>query len=245
VTGPAGNADLRPERAYHADVGIEQAFGATRWQLTLYNREEREVARQYFTEYQLVEFRGETILLTPGASTPDWRNVLHGYARGVELLVQRRNTSGVSGWFSYSYGVNRYSDRLTGETFDGDFDQRHTVNAYGVFRLTNRVSLAAKWRAGSNIPATGYWRQEGERYFLSTERNRVRVPVYSRLDVRGNRTFHLGSRRLTLFVEVLNLLGRENVRMGGPFVNRRMGEVFELFQTMIPRVPSAGLLIEF
>jgi hypothetical protein len=73
----------------------------------------------------------------------------------------------------------------------------------------------------------------------------VRVPVYSRLDVRANRTFQLGSRRLTLFVEVLNLLGRENVRMGSPGINLRTGEAFELFQTMIPRVPSAGLLIEF
>ena len=56
---------------------------------------------------------------------------------------------------------------------------------------------------------------------------------------------NLGSRRLTLFVEVLNLLGRENVRAGSPGVNPRTFEVFELFQTMIPRVPSAGLLIEF
>jgi hypothetical protein len=174
-----------------------------------------------------------------------WHNALEGYARGVELLLQRRSTSGVSGWFSYGYAVNRYTDTRTGETFDGDFDQRHTVNAYGVFRLTNRVSFAAKWRAGSNIPATGYWRQDGQRYFVSADRNRLRVPVYSRFDVRGNRTFHLGSRRLTLFVEVLNLLGRENVRVSSPGVNRRTGEAFELFQTMIPRVPSAGLLIEF
>ena len=242
VTGPIGNAGLEPERAYHVDVGIEQAFGATRWQLTLYNREERDLLRQYGTELQLTGDPPGS-LQRPGRGA--WHNALDGYARGVELLLQRRSTSGMSGWFSYSYGVNRYADSVTGETFDGDFDQRHTVNAYGVFRLTNRVSLAAKWRAGSNIPATGYWRQEGDRYFLSTERNTLRVPVYSRLDVRGNRTFHIGSRRLTLFVEVLNLLGRDNERVSSPAINPRTFEVFELFQTMIPRVPSAGLLIEF
>jgi outer membrane cobalamin receptor len=242
VTGPIGNAGLEPERAYHVDVGIEQAFGATRWQLTLYNREERDLLRQYGTELQLTGDPPGS-LQRPGRGA--WHNALDGYARGVELLLQRRSTSGMSGWFSYSYGVNRYTDSVTGETFDGDFDQRHTVNAYGVFRLTNRVSLAAKWRAGSNIPATGYWRQEGDRYFLSTERNTLRVPVYSRLDVRGNRTFHIGSRRLTLFVEVLNLLGRDNERVSSPGINPRTFEVFGLFQTMIPRVPSAGLLIEF
>jgi outer membrane cobalamin receptor len=246
VTGPpaSANPDLRPERAYHADVGIEQTFGNTRWQLTLYDREERDVLRRDHAEFELTDDPLRPVS-RPGSEPPRWHNALDGYARGVELFVQRRSTAGLTGWVSYAYGVNRYTDRRTGETFDGDFDQRHTVNAYGVFRVTNRVSVAAKWRAGSNIPARGYWEQQGDRFFVSATRNTVRVPVYSRLDVRANRTFQLGSRRLTLFVEVLNLLGRENVRMGGPGINLRTGEVFELFQTMIPRVPSAGLLIEF
>ena len=239
-----GNRDLRPERAYHVDVGIEQVFGSARWQITLYNREEHDVLRRDFSEFLLTADPRRPVI-RPGSGLPRWHNALDGYARGVELLVQRRSTSGLTGWFSYAYGVNRYTDRRTGETFDGDFDQRHTVNAYVVFRATNRISLAAKWRAGSNIPARGYWDQQGDQFFLSTTRNTVRVPVYSRLDVRANRTFSLGSRRLTLFVEVLNLLGRENVRMGSPGINLRTFEVFELFQTMIPRVPSAGLLIEF
>jgi outer membrane cobalamin receptor len=242
LTGPVGTPDLQLERAYHVDAGIEQVLGATRWQMTIFNRKERDVLRRDNAEFRL---SGDPRLPVAAPNLGDWHNALDGYARGVELLLQRRSTSGVSGWFSYGYAVNRYTDTRTGETFDGDFDQRHTVNAYGVFRLTNRVSFAAKWRAGSNIPATGYWRQDGQRYFVSADRNRLRVPVYSRFDVRGNRTFHLGSRRLTLFVEVLNLLGRENVRVSSPGVNRRTGEAFELFQTMIPRVPSAGLLIEF
>ncbi len=244
IDGLLGNPDAVPERAYHVDVGVEHVFGAARWQLTLYNREERDVLRRMFTEYQLTG-DPRAPMTRPGEDPPRWFNALDGHARGVELLVQRRSTSGLTGWFAYSYGVNRYTDRRTGERFDGDFDQRHTVNAYAVMRLSNRASLAAKWRAGSNIPARGYWEQQGDRFFLSNERNTLRVPVYSRLDVRGNRTFNIGSRRLTLFVEVLNLLGRENVRAGSPGVNPRTFEVFELFQTMIPRVPSAGLLIEF
>jgi outer membrane cobalamin receptor len=244
VTGPAGNLDLGPERAYHADIGLEQTMGSARWQITLYNREERDVLRQDFSELRLTG-NPDMPVTGPGAGPPQWHNVLDGYARGVELLVQRRSTSGLTGWFAYSYGVNRYTDRRTGETFDGDFDQRHTVNTYGVYRLTNRISLAAKWRAGSNFPVTGYYEQRNLRYFLSTERNRLRLPVYSRLDVRANRTFDIGTRRLTLFVEVLNVLAHDNVRAGAPGINPRTGEVFELFQSMIPFVPSAGVLIEF
>ena len=39
-----------------------------------------------------------------------WANTLTGYARGAELLVQRRSNTGLSGWLSYSFGVNRYRD---------------------------------------------------------------------------------------------------------------------------------------
>ena len=143
------------------------------------------------------------------------------------------------------YGVNRYHDRLTGESFDGDYDQRHTFNAYGLYRLTNRFSLAGKLRIGSNTPATGYWEQRNGEYFVGSTRNALRVPTYARLDLRANRTFNWETRRLTLFVEVMNVLGRENVRYELPGVDLRTGQAFGMFNSMIPLVPSAGILIEF
>jgi outer membrane cobalamin receptor len=244
ATGVFGNPDLRHERAYHTDIGVEQALGSARWQLTLYNREERDVVRRNLSEVRAPGAQ-QPPEAYPGDPPPLWYNALEGYARGVELLVQRRSNTGLTGWVSYSYGVNRYTDRRTGETFDGDYDQRHTVNAYGAVRLTSRWSVAGKWRAGSGIPVDGYYEQRGDRYFLSAQRNTLRVPLYSRLDVRANRAFNLRSTRLTLFVEVMNLLGRDNVRAERPGLNPRTHEVFGIFNTMIPRVPSAGVLIEF
>jgi hypothetical protein len=129
--------------------------------------------------------------------------------------------------------------------FDGDFDQRHTINAYGLYRFTNRLSVAAKLRTGSNVPAVGYWEQRGENTFVSASRNQLRVPVYARLDVRANRTFNYRSKRLTLFAEVINTLARDNVRTASPSVNARTRQVFGLFETMIPLMPSAGVLLEF
>ena len=140
---------------------------------------------------------------------------------------------------SYSLGFNRYHDRTTGESFDGDFDQRHTFNAYGLYRLTNRFSLAAKLRTGSNVPAAGYWEQRGDAFFVGSARNALRVPAYSRLDLRANRTFNWQTKRLTLFVEVMNVLGRENVRFEQPGVNIRTGQAFGMFNSMIPLVPSS------
>jgi hypothetical protein len=239
--GLRGTAGLEPEVAYHADVGFEQVFGEdSRWQVTLYNREERDVVRLPGSE-----LRVENDRLVPESRTSRWVNALDGYARGVELMFQRRSSSGLSGWLSYAYGVNRYHDYTTGESFDGDFDQRHTINAYGLYRITNRFSVAAKLRTGSNFPAVGYWEERGENVFVGSSRNDVRVPVYARLDVRANRTFNYQSKRLTLFVEVLNALARDNVRMASPGINVRTRQVFNLFETMIPLMPSAGILLEF
>jgi hypothetical protein len=241
TSGMRAGVNLAHERAIQADVGIEQMLGPdTRWQITLYNRDERDVLRLPGAETHVAGG-----VLVPPSDTSRWANALDGYARGVEIFVQRRSTAGLSGWLSYSFGVNEYEDRLTGETFDGDFDQRHTVNAYALYRLTSRFSLAAKLRAGSNVPAVGYWEQRGADYFVGTARNTLRVPAYSRLDVRLNRTFNRRSTRLTLFVEVMNVLARDNVRFNAPGINPRTTQAFGIFETMIPLVPSAGVLIEF
>lgn len=49
-------------------------------------------------------------------------------------------------------------------------------------------------------------------YGLSTERNALRLPAYSRLDVRADRAFNWSGRRLTVFVDVANILNRTNLR---------------------------------
>jgi hypothetical protein len=181
----------------------------------------------------------------PPAVRP-WENRLDGYARGVEFLLQRRSAQGLTGWFSYSIGVNQYTDRVTRESFDGDYDQRHTVNAYAMYRITNRFSVAGKWRIGSNVPAVGYWEQRGsDEYYVSSTRNDLRVPGYSRLDVRASRTFNWQAKRMTLFVEVMNVLGHDNMRFNQPGVDPRTRRAFGLFESMIPLVPSAGILLEF
>ena len=52
-------------------------------------------------------------------------------------------------------------------------------------------------------------------------------------------------RRLTLFGEVTNVLGRGNQRQIPPFVSTRTGQVFRPFDTMFPRIPSVGVTVEF
>jgi hypothetical protein len=180
-----------------------------------------------------------------GSATAPYASRLEGHARGLELLLQRRDPNGLSGWLAYSFGQSRYSDRVSGERFWGDLDQRHALNAYASYRLSTRWNLGAKLRLGSNFPVPGYYREQDGTYFIAERRNELRLPVYARLDVRASRTFTWARSRLTLFGEVINVLDRDNVRSNPPSIDSRTWQARRLFETMIPIVPSAGMLIEF
>jgi hypothetical protein len=241
VVGLRGTADLATARAYQVEAGIEGRITRTaRWQVTAYDREDRDLLRLPNAEVRLF---GD---FAAGPSTRSrYVNAIDGFSRGVELLVERKTANGLSGWLSYSLGFARDRDRTTGESFWSDFDQRHTINFYGNYRLTERSSIGARFRAGSNFPAPGYWQSDAGGFALSDQRNTLRIPPYARLDVRGNRTFAWQRKRLTLFVEVLNVLDRTNERVSIPLIDPRTLRVTNLFETLVPLVPSAGLLLEF
>jgi len=241
VVGVRGTSSLDVARSVHTDIGVEGFLrGALHWQVTAYNRQDADWLR-----LPGIEPRVAGTLFVPVSTTTRWLNALDGHARGVEWVLERRNARGISGWVSYALGFSCYTDTVSGERFWGDFDQRHTVNAFATYRLSDRTSASARFRTGSNTPAPGYWAERDGQYFVTTERNELRTPGYARLDMRANRTFTRRQGRLTLYVELLNVLGRRNQRFVLPGVNRRTLQAGDPFESMLPFVPSAGLLIEF
>jgi carboxypeptidase family protein/TonB-dependent receptor-like protein len=242
IVGRRGDVGLHPERASNVDAGVEGRFNATtRWQVTVFDREERDVLDLPDQYYRRID----GVLRTPSAMSR-YANRLDGFSRGVELMLQRKSPDALSGWIAYSFGRTRDTDRVTGETFDGDFDQRHTLSLFGRYRLSDRMSVNARWRFGSNRPIAGYIDREPNGDFLvGSARNAIRVPAYSRLDARVDRTYRWGSRRLTLFAEVANFLNRENFRQVPPSIDIRSGEAFGPLASMFPIVPSIGATLEF
>jgi hypothetical protein len=230
-----------PERARYVDVSLEHRLGRTiRWQLTAFDRHESDVLRRMGED----RVNPDTGRRVPAATFPTFRASLDGAARGADILLMRRAPSGLTGWVSYSWSETRYRDVITGEVFDGDFDQRHTLNVFAQQRLSYRLMVSAKYRLGSNFPFVGYFTRQGDTLYLGTERNRVRLPRYARLDLRATRTFTFDRRRLTLFVEIMNALGRENVGQADGAIRANL-EAVGYAERLIPFVPSAGFLIEF
>lgn len=235
--GRRGGGGLPPAEALHADVAVEhRASPSLRWQVGVYARREDDGPRLPGAEPRLVNGRP-----VAASATSRWDARLDSRARGVELLVHRRVPAGVSGWLAYAYGRVEDRDAVTGERFAGDYDQRHTLNAFASWRLSHRVGASARLRYGSGLPVIGYYARvddapDGEpQYDLSSRRNGARLPAYARLDVRVERAFTRGDRRLTLFAEGVNVLNRANYGPGGA------GGAEKLF----PVLPSAGLLVEW
>ena len=242
VLGISGGIGLRPERAIQFDAGIEQRLGGTlRLTATLYDREERDMLRRPGAETRVSGNR-----VVRGVASTRYENRLDGFARGVELALQRSIAGrGISGWLSYAFARNRYRDSVSGESFWGDSDQRHTLNAYALYRYSDRASFVAKFRFGSNFPIPGYYAQQDGAFIVTDARNTERLPAYGRLDLRANRAFNWSRRRLTLFAEVINLLNRDNVRFDPPGINTITRATTKPFDSMLPIVPSVGVLIEF
>ena len=250
-----GGRALRPERALHVDAGSEHTLPhRTRLLVNVYARRERDILWTPGSETHLTP----SGTIAPGMFNASWVNSLRGDARGAEIVVRRdAATDRFSGWAGYAFGRLRYTDTRTGATFWADADQRHTLSLFGNYRLSSRSSVSARYRYGSNYPMVGYIGEprapqgqvptvDGQPLFfgLSDERNTLRLPAYSRLDLRVDRAFNWSSRRLVLFVDVANVLNRTNVRNANYFVDRA-GRVFETTESLMPIVPSGGFVIEF
>jgi hypothetical protein len=232
---------LRAERAAYLDVGIEQRLGeSVRWQATLFRREERNILRDPDIYARL---DGSRLVLPTGIA--DSAHVLAGSSRGVDLLVERRGASGLTGWLAYSFGRARYTDLERRESFWANDDQRHVLNAFGRYPLSHRASVSATFRAGTNVPIPGYLAAGTGGVFVGTDRNRVRLPPYARLDVRGDRTFDVRGRRLTLFLEVLNALNRTNLGLANGSIRPETGEAVGFTSARLPRLVSGGLEVAF
>jgi 5-hydroxyisourate hydrolase-like protein (transthyretin family) len=232
-------ASMAPEHARSFDAGVEHHVTKTiRWLVTGFRREERHIIR-LIGEDRLVN--GARVIATP---FPAFGGELDGTSRGLDVIVERRAATGLSGWAGYTWAHTRYHDTITGERFDGDFDQRHTLNVFVQQRLSYRWAASMKLRVGSNFPIVGYFAGTPTALTLGALRNQVRLPVYARLDLRANRTFTFNQRRLTLFVEVMNVTGRRNLgQAAGTIFGNNVASGFA--ERLIPRVPSAGFLIEF
>jgi len=241
LTSGLGSRRLLPVRSNQWIGAIEQRLGVrTRLRAEYYDRVDRDLLFQPLYDPRLLNGK----LVTPPAN-PRYLNSLRGYSRGVEVFLQRSSANGATGWVSYAFGRTGMRDGVTGNRFPSEFDQRHTVNVYGGYRLKPTVNLSLKASYGSGFPIPGYLQQVGSQYYLSNVRNQLRMPSYVRTDFRVNKSWTHDKWKVTLFGEVINLTNRTNYIFDSfDGYNSRTFQSFLTLDTMFPVLPSAGVVFE-
>jgi hypothetical protein len=241
LTSPLGSRALLPVRSNQVLAAIEQRLGPrTRVRAEYYNRADRDLAFQPLYDPRLVN--GKLVVPSPN---PRYLNSLRGYSRGFEVFVQRSSANGATGWVSYAFGRTGMRDGVSTNHFPSDYDQRHTLNVYGGYRLKPTVNLSAKVSYGSGFPIPGYLQQVETLYYLSSVRNQLRMQSYLRTDVRVNKSWTKDKWKMTLFGEVINLTNRTNYLYDSfNGYNSKTYQAFVTLDTMFPILPSAGIVFE-
>ena len=238
IFGRIGAFSLRAERATNVSGGVEALVGdRVRVSAEVFDREDADL----FFSLSEPRLEGGFVTFAQG----QFANSLSGHARGFELTLQRRSANKLAGWISYSYLRTELTDSQTGLSFVADNEQRHLVNTYASYRFTDTWNLSSVFRFGTGAPIPGFFRQVGGNYFLSDQRNKVRLPNYARWDVRVSKAFLFKRWKLTVTGEVLNVLNRNNLRYEGFDGFDLNGRVFGRLARVLPILPSAGVVIEF
>jgi hypothetical protein len=177
--------------------------------------------------------------------------------RGVEFQAARSG-AGRMDW-SLSYALASSNDIVEGRVVPRALDQRHAVHGDWSFKPASnawRLSVGGVWHSGWPYTPTSLTLQtlvnSSNQLVLHPERsigelNSRRLPSYRRVDARFTRYFDTRRGRLSVFGEVYNLFGTQNVRGVWKHINERgRGATVvddEFYQW--PRLPLAGLTWEF
>ncbi len=193
-----GNPDLRPERSFSIEGGIEQdlAGGALGIGVTLFAQRFRD----------LIQFT----FVPPAPGGPNYFNVAAADADGIEAVLHVRPPGPVRGSVSYT--------RLASEVTDAGFDAGDAATFVEGERLLRRPedalsvqvesALARRVRLGALLSWVGP--RDDIRFGQFPEPNqRVELPAYATLDLSGTLTIlhrRQGVPSLDLTVRVENLL---------------------------------------
>ncbi|MGH7566569.1 MAG: TonB-dependent receptor plug domain-containing protein, partial [Gemmatimonadota bacterium] len=134
-----------------------------------------------------------------------------GRAIGLDALVRWTQTDRWGGWISYSYLEGRL-DLTGGDRIPSEVDVTHSLTAVGMYTLGSwQIGGTARYATGRPYtPVVGSTQGEGFPEPVYGAPLSHRLPDYVRIDARLTRFQRIADRFTVLYLEVLNVLDREN-----------------------------------
>ena len=176
------------------------------------------------------------------------------HSRGMQIMVQRRSANRLSGWVGYTLAYASVHTPFTGSLVDNTgpgfdqptlTDQRHTLNAFGMYRVTPSINLSAKVLYGSGFPFfTQNVQFVGSQFILSPATHN-RIGPYERLDVRFDKAWAFKQWKMTLYAEGLNMTNHDNLRLLGSTFDLTTGNSIPITAHGLPITPTVGVTFDF
>lgn len=201
---PFGDPSIRSERATHYSLGMEQELARP-----------VEVSLEGFYKRldNLVVSRPTT---TDSPSGTDYGNTGSGRSYGAELLLRYKPVGRFFGWVAYTLSHSERKD------FPGDkyqlfaYDQTHVLTALGSYQLGRGWQLGGRFRYVTGSPYTpvlgGVMDYDAGVYapLDSPAKYSDRLPAFSQLDVRIDKTWQFSGWKLSTYLDVQNVYNRKN-----------------------------------
>ncbi|NUN69880.1 MAG: TonB-dependent receptor [Bacteroidetes bacterium] len=223
------NLSLKSSKAIHYVAGVEHLlWNDTRATLEVYHKDIHDV---------IVDPDSTNLLLNTGS----------GYARGVELSLQKKFTDGFVGSASYGYSVSRRQDAPSAPEYDFEYDRPHIVNLLAGMELGEGWQIGAKFQFASGNPYTpvaGVVKKGGIYYLVDGPVNSARYPDYHKLDIRVDRQFVLNGWSLTAYIDLWNVYNKDNV-MSYSYKADASGNITMTVKPDFGITPIAGVSAKF
>jgi hypothetical protein len=220
-----GNPHLRPARAQHYSLGVEQEVGG-RLKLT---------AEGFYK-------RLDHVVVNSPVPGQNLNNDGIGRIYGGEASAKLRPTAKSSGFLSYTLSRSERRDHVDQPWRLFNWDQTHILTIAGAYRLGRSWDLSATFRYVTGNPITpavgGVYDARTDLYTpVYGAINSERSAAFNRLDLRVEKSWQVRTGNIAVYLDLQNALNRKNEE--GRSYNYDYSQVGVV--SGLPLIPSLGV----
>lgn len=167
-----------------------------------------------------------------------------GYAKGIELFIQKKLTDKLYGLVNYSYSDIRFK-ALDGVERPSSFDYRNVFTFIIGYKVNDDFEVSGKYRYMGGRPYTPFNEALSTEYkqsvFDFNRYNGSRFEAYQRFDIRADWRIEFNGWNMVTFIDLENTLNNKNVDQ--LIWNQKKNKADKVLQWSF--IPAGGVKIEF
>ncbi len=170
----------------------------------------------YSDRQDLAELSENVIVEPDGTIRPEvFNNDGHGRAYGLEILLKHEITDNFYGWLSYTLSRSEVQPQPNLVVQPTAFDETHNLIAVASYRVGRGWELGARYQLTTGRPTTpingSTFDSDGNLYIRNNgPTGSARLPTYSELDVRAEKTWLFQNWQLAAYLDVRNVTNALN-----------------------------------